>query len=166
MSDITFKPIGIVHSPFKEPKNVPIQTSASNGTKGTIEVYHQYVEGLKDLEGFSHVILLYHFHLACGDSLIVKPFLDDQLHGIFATRSPARPNRIGLSIVRLTRVDGNVLQIEDLDIIDGTPLLDIKPYVSEFDCKKADKIGWLTNKVSKLSETRDDGRFCNSNSGK
>jgi tRNA (adenine37-N6)-methyltransferase len=162
MSDLTFKPIGVVHSSFKEPKNVPIQTSAANGTTGSVEIYPQYIEGLKDLEGFSHIILLYHFHLACSDALIVKPFLDDQSHGIFATRSPARPNKIGLSIVRLTRVDGNILYIEDLDIIDGTPLLDIKPYVSEFDCRNSDRIGWLTNRIAKLNETKDDGRFCNS----
>jgi tRNA-Thr(GGU) m(6)t(6)A37 methyltransferase TsaA len=162
MIELTFKPIGIVHSSFKEPKNVPIQTSASKGTQGTIELYSQYLDGMKDLEGFSHIILLYFFHLACGEALTVKPFLDDQLHGIFATRSPARPNRIGLSIVRLSRIEGNIIHIEDLDILEGTPLLDIKPYVSEFDCIKTERIGWLTNRIIKLNQTRDDGRFCDS----
>jgi tRNA (adenine37-N6)-methyltransferase len=161
MAAVTYTPIGIVHSPFKIPKNVPIQTSASNGTKGTIEIYPQYAEGLKDLDGFSQIILLYHFHLAHSGDLIVKPFLDDQLHGIFATRSPARPNRIGLSIVRLDKIEGNVLHVMDLDIIDGSPLLDIKPFVSEFDCKKSERIGWLTNRINRLNETKDDGRFCN-----
>ncbi len=160
MSEFTYKAIGIVHSPFKEPKNVPIQASASVGTKGTIEIYPQYAEGLMDLDGFSHIILLYSFHLVKDSPLLVKPFLDDKLHGVFATRSPARPNRIGMSIVRLARVEGNILHIEDLDIIDGTPLLDIKPYIPEFDCRKTDRIGWFSSKISRLQATKDDGRFC------
>jgi tRNA-Thr(GGU) m(6)t(6)A37 methyltransferase TsaA len=150
----------MVHSPFKEPKNVPIQAVASKGTTGTIEIYPQYVEGVKDLEGFSHIILLYHFHLIKKSSLMVKPFLDDKLHGVFATRSPARPNKIGISIVQLNGIENNILQIQDIDIIDGTPLLDIKPYVSKFDYRKTLKIGWLTGKISKLETTKDDGRFC------
>ena len=95
MNEVTYRPIGVVYSPFKEPKNVPIQASASKGTKGSIEVNPKYAEGLKDLEGFSHIILLYHFSLVKACSLLVKPFLDDNLHGVFATRSPARPNAIG-----------------------------------------------------------------------
>jgi tRNA (adenine37-N6)-methyltransferase len=160
VDDLTYKPIGVVHSPFKEPKNVPIQAAASKGTAGTIEVYPQYVKGLKDLEGFSHLILLYHFHLAKNCSLIVKPFLDDKLHGIFACRSPARPNPIGISIVGLTGIENGTLHIQDVDIIDGTPLIDIKPYVPQFDCRKNVKIGWFSSKISKLEVTKDDGRFC------
>jgi tRNA (adenine37-N6)-methyltransferase len=159
MEEITYKPIGVVHSPFKEPKNVPIQASAAKGIEGTIEVSPQYAEGLKDIEGFSHIILLYHFHLAANGALVVKPFLDDQVHGIFATRSPARPNRIGFSIVNLTGVKGNILHIKDVDIIDETPLLDIKPYLPDIDYRKTDKIGWFEGKISKLSSTKDDGRF-------
>jgi tRNA (adenine37-N6)-methyltransferase len=159
-SEFTYKVIGVIHSPFKEPKNVPIQAAASKGTEGTIEIYPEYAEGLTDLEGFSHIILLYHLHLARDSSLMVKPFLDDRLHGVFATRSPARPNRIGFSIVRLERIEGNILHISDLDIIDGTPLLDIKPYIPAFDCVKAEKIGWFSGKIDKLDVTRDDGRFC------
>jgi len=160
MSAVTYKPIGVVHSPFKEPKNVPIQAAASKGTKGTIEINPEYAEGLTDLEGFSHIILLYHFNLVKGYSLRVKPFLDDKLHGVFATRSPCRPNPIGISIVRLTKIEGTTLHIEDLDIVDGTPLLDIKPYVPKFDNRKPTKIGWFNSKISKLKTTKDDGRFC------
>jgi tRNA-Thr(GGU) m(6)t(6)A37 methyltransferase TsaA len=160
MSTLTYKPIGVVHSPFKEPKNVPIQATASKGITGTIEIYPQYVEGLKDLEGFSHIILLYHFHLVKSGSLMVKPFLDDHLHGIFATRVPARPNPIGISTVRLIRIESNTLHIQDVDILNDTPLIDVKPYVPQFDYRKTAKIGWFKGKISKLSLTRDDGRFC------
>ncbi len=115
----------------------------------------------KDLDGFSHLILLYHFHLIKADCpLMVKPFLDDQLHGVFATRSPARPKKIGISVVILTKIENNILHIQDVDIIDGTPLIDIKPFVPEFDCRKTAKIGWFTGKIGKLGITKDDGRFC------
>lgn len=160
MSEIIYRPIGVVHSPFNEPKNVPIQPTASKGTMGTIEIYPEYVEGLRDLEGFSHIILLYYFHLIKNCSLMVKPFLDDKCHGIFATRSPARPNKIGLSIVRLIKVEKHILQIQDVDILDGTPLIDIKPFVPEFDSRKDVKIGWFNEKISKLEKVKDDGRFC------
>ena len=161
MSVLTYKSIGVVHSPFKEPKNVPIQAVASKGTTGTLEIYPEYAEGLQDLDGFSHLILLYHFHLIKEDcSLMVKPFLDDQLHGVFATRSQDRPNKIGISVVSLTKIEKNTLHVQDVDIIDGTPLIDIKPFVPEFDCRKTDKIGWFSGKISKLEITKDDGRFC------
>jgi tRNA (adenine37-N6)-methyltransferase len=160
MSNITYKSIGIIHSPFREPKNVPIQAVASKGTKGTIEVNSEYAEGLVDLEGFSHIILLYHFNLVKGYSLMVKPFLDQNLHGVFATRAPSRPNPIGLSTVRLTRIQDNTLHIEDVDIVDNTPLLDIKPYIPQFDNRKTRKIGWFNKKLTNLSTTKDDGRFC------
>jgi len=157
---ITYNPIGVVHSPFKEPKNVPIQASASKDNAGTIEIYPEYVEGLKDLEGFSHIIVLYHFHLINKSSLLVKPFLDDKMHGIFATRAPARPNPIGLSILQLKSVKDNILEVQGIDILDGTPVLDIKPYVPKFDHRDNCKIGWFTDKICKLPTTRDDGRFC------
>ena len=159
MSSLTYKSIGVVHSPFKEPKNVPIQAAASKSTSGTLEIYPEYAEGLHDIEDFSHLILLYHFHLIEGCSFLVKPFLDDNLRGVFATRSPARPNKIGLSVVRLIGIKNNVLQIQDVDIIDGTPLLDIKPFVPDFDCRNTNKIGWLGGKIGKLKITKDDGRF-------
>jgi tRNA (adenine37-N6)-methyltransferase len=160
MSELVYKTIGVVHSPFKEPKNVPIQATVSKGIVGTIEIYPQYIEGLKDLEGFSNIFLLYHFHLTTGCYLMVKPFLDDKLHGVFATRSPARPNKIGLSLVHLLRIENNILHVEDIDILEGTPLIDIKPYVPKFDDRKNAKIGWFEGKLDKLNETKDDGRFC------
>ena len=160
MRVLTYKSIGVVHSPFKEPKNVPIQATASKVTAGTLEIYPDYTEGLRDLDDFSHLILLYHFHIIKDGTLMVKPFLDAQLHGVFATRSPARPNKVGISIVRLTRIENNILYVQDVDIIDETPLIDIKPFVPEFDCRKTTKIGWYSGKIGKLEVIKDDGRFC------
>jgi len=160
MTELKYGTIGLVHSPFKDPNNVPIQAVASRGTKGTVEINPKYAEGLRDLEGFSHIILLYHFNLVKKCSLLVKPFLDDNLHGVFATRSPGRPNPIGISTVRLTKIENNILHIQDLDILDGTPLLDIKPYIPKFDYRRTTKIGWFAAKIEKLSTTKDDGRFC------
>jgi len=159
VNSIAYVPIGIVHSRFKEPKGVPIQSVAAKGVEGTVEIFPKYVEGLEDLEGFSHIILIYHFHLAKCSSLKVKPYMDDRIHGVFATRAPARPNPIGISVVRLVGIERNVLYIQDVDIVDGTPLLDIKPYVPEFDVRKVDKIGWLEKNVNKLPVSKDDGRF-------
>jgi len=140
--DYSMKPIGTIHSPFQDKKSTPIQPSRSQAI-GQVEVFPEYVEGLQDLDGFSNIILLYVFHCSEGYSLRVKPFLDDQLHGLFATRYPCRPNPIGLSVVRLVSMNGNVLEIEGVDVLDGTPLLDIKPYVPEFDFKDGARTGWL-----------------------
>ncbi len=159
MQEIRYVPIGVIHSPFEDPKGTPIQPAGARGVDGRIEVYPEYAEGLKDLEGFSHIILIYHFHLSKGASLLVKPYMDDEEHGIFAIRGPSRPNPIGISVVRLLRVEGNILNIRDVDIVDGTPLLDIKPYVPEFDIQEVEKIGWLEKKVHRLSTAKDDGRF-------
>ena len=159
MVKIVYKPIGIIHSPFNNIKGMPIQPAGARGVAGTIEIKQKYVDGLKDIEGFSHIILIYHFHLSEGYSLEVKPFMDDNLHGIFATRAPRRPNPIGISIVRLVKVEGCILHIEDVDIVDGTPLLDIKPYVPEFDIHETQKIGWLSEKVKKVHEVKADERF-------
>ncbi len=160
MKVVRYKPIGVIHSPFKEPKGAPIQPSAACGAEGTIELHEEFAAGLKDLEGFSHIILLYHFHLAKGFSLTVKPFLDDTPRGIFAVRAPARPNPIGVSVVRLMRIEGSRLHVVDVDIVDGTPLLDIKPYVPDFDAEEAVRIGWLEGKSKRASGTRSDERFC------
>ena len=159
MKEVVYRPIGVVHSPFNAPQDVPIQAAAAEGVKGSVEVAGEYAEGLKDVEGFSHLILVYHCHLAQDYSLLVKPFLDDGLHGVFATRAPSRPNPVGVSVVRLTKLEKNVLHIQDVDIIDGTPLLDIKPFVPQFDQREAEKIGWLTGKIDKMRLSRDDGRF-------
>ena len=159
MEDITYKQIGIIHSPFKEPKGTPIQSAGAEGIDGTVEVFPEYAEGLRDVEGFSHVILIYHFHLSRRSSLLVKPYMDEEAHGVFAMRGPSRPNPIGISVVRLTRVEGNILHIQDTDIVDGTPLLDIKPYVPEFDVREVTKKGLLSKKLGCLSASKDDGRF-------
>ena len=159
MNEVRYKPIGIVHSPFRKPQNVPIQSVASKGIKGSVEVAREYVEGLKDIEGFSHIILICHFHQSRPYSLLVKPYLDENLHGVFSTRAPSRPNPIGVSIVRLTKVEDNRLHIQDVDIVDGTPLLDIKPYVPKFDQRKTARIGWLKNNIKRIPIISDDGRF-------
>jgi len=159
MNTIKYIQIGIIHSPFKEPKGTPIQPIAAQGIDGTVEVFQNYIEGLEGVKGFSHVILVYHFHLSKKSQLKVMPFMDDQKHGVFSTRAPNRPNQIGISVVRLTEIEGNILHVKDLDIVDGTPLLDIKPYVPEFDIRDAKKIGWLKNNISKLPTSKDDGRF-------
>lgn len=159
MREIVYKPIGILHSPFKDPVGTPIQPSAAAGISATVEIFPEYEEGLKDLEGFSHIILLYHFHLSKPYKLTVKPFMDENYHGVFATRSPSRPNPIGISTVRLLKIEKNVLYIQNVDILDETPVLDIKPYVPEFDRNEEIKIGWLENNIHKLGWTRDDGRF-------
>jgi len=156
---IQYKPIGVIHSPFKEPKGTPIQPTAAEGIGGTVEVFPEYVEGLKDLDSFSYIILLSHFHLSKKYTLIAKPFMDTTSHGIFSIRAPSRPNSIGLSIVKLIRIEGNILHIRDVDLVDGTPLLDIKPYVPEFDIRDAGTIGWLKQNVHKLPTSKDDGRF-------
>jgi tRNA-Thr(GGU) m(6)t(6)A37 methyltransferase TsaA len=159
MSEVVYKPIGVVHSPFKMPQDVPIQSVAAEGVTGHVEVTKEYIGGLKDVDGFSHLILIYHFHLAQDYSLLVRPFLDERRHGVFSTRAPSRPNPIGVSVVRFVKMEKNVLHIQDVDIIDGTPLLDIKPYVPDFDQRKAERTGWLTKNINKLHTSRDDGRF-------
>jgi tRNA-Thr(GGU) m(6)t(6)A37 methyltransferase TsaA len=140
--EFIMRPIGVIHSPFQEKEQTPIQPSRSQA-KGRVEVYPEFAAGLEDIEGFSHIILLYVFHQSAGFALRVKPFLDDQQHGLFATRYPKRPNPIGISVVGLAGRDGNILEIEGVDVLDGTPLLDIKPYVSEFDLRDATRSGWL-----------------------
>ncbi|MBW1701579.1 MAG: tRNA (N6-threonylcarbamoyladenosine(37)-N6)-methyltransferase TrmO [Deltaproteobacteria bacterium] len=159
MTDIKYSPIGVIHSPFERPNGTPIQPAGAKGINGSVEVFPQYTEGLKDVEGFSHIILIYHFHLSGESSLTAKPYMDTESHGVFAMRGPSRPNSIGISVVRLVKVEENILRIEDVDIVDGTPLLDIKPYVPEFDIRDVENIGWLEKKVHRLSESKDDGRF-------
>ncbi|MFW6295477.1 MAG: tRNA (N6-threonylcarbamoyladenosine(37)-N6)-methyltransferase TrmO [Halanaerobium sp.] len=159
MKEITFRPIGKIRSKFKKPEGTPIQPPGADGAEGRIELLPEFEGGLKDLDGFSHLILLFYCHLAGKCSLRNKPFLEDKEHGVFAIRAPSRPNSIGLSVVRLDKVEGSTLYIRDVDIVDGTPLLDIKPYVPEFDNRKNVKIGWYEKNVQKLSEKKDDGRF-------
>jgi tRNA-Thr(GGU) m(6)t(6)A37 methyltransferase TsaA len=140
---IEYQPIGLIHTPFKQRQGMPIQPSRGRGVRGIVEVAPEYADGLADLDGFSHVVLIYHFHRSQGFDLRVTPFLDTETRGLFATRAPRRPNAIGLSVVRLLGIEGNRIEVQDLDILDGTPLLDIKPYVSEFDHRTEVREGWL-----------------------
>jgi tRNA-Thr(GGU) m(6)t(6)A37 methyltransferase TsaA len=156
---ITFSPIGTIHTPFSKLDGMPIQPSGARYVEGTINLYAQFEEGLQDLDGFSHIILLYHFHRSKGYRLIVKPFLDSVKRGLFATRAPRRPNPIGISIVRLLRIEGLILHVQDVDVLDGTPLLDIKPWVPEFDMRQHARAGWLEKKQKNTQTIKSDCRF-------
>jgi tRNA-Thr(GGU) m(6)t(6)A37 methyltransferase TsaA len=140
---IEYEPIGTVHSPYKEQEGTPIQPSRSDNAEGTVVLDEDFVEALSDLDGFSHIILLCHLHKARPHRLKVIPYLDTEPRGLFATRAPSRPNPIGLSVVELLAIEGNVLHIRGLDLLDGTPVLDIKPYVGEFDDRTELRTGWL-----------------------
>jgi len=146
--EIAMQPIGVIHSAFTVAHETPIQAARSQAV-GSVEVYPAFADGLKDIEGFSHIHLLYAFHESSGYDLSVKPFLDDQERGVFATRHPRRPNPIGMSIVRLVSRQGNVLTVEGVDVLDGTPLLDIKPYVPEFDIRGNVRTGWYETRSQK-----------------
>jgi len=141
--EIKLKPIGIIHTPYKEPKGMPIQGRFEKDIAGQAEIFPEYQKGLKDIEGFSHIILVYYFNRSKEEKLIGKPFLEDEEHGVFAIRSPHRPNHIGVSIVKLEKVANNIVTFSEVDILDGTPLLDVKPYVSHFDSRDNVKNGWL-----------------------
>jgi tRNA-Thr(GGU) m(6)t(6)A37 methyltransferase TsaA len=156
MNKIEIHPIGVVASPYKRPEDVPIQASRSTAC-GKLVVFDEYAEGLTDLDGFSHITILYRFHLSKDEPLLVKPFLDDVPRGVFATRSPRRPNRMGVSTVKLISRKGNVLEVENLDVLDGTPLLDIKPYVPQFDDRAATSIGWLKERLKADLSNEDRG---------
>jgi tRNA-Thr(GGU) m(6)t(6)A37 methyltransferase TsaA len=143
--EFVMKPIGILHSPFSDKQGTPIQSTRSQAV-GWAEIFPEFAPGLQDIEGFSHIILLYVFHQSEGYSLLVKPFLDDQQHGLFTTRYPRRPNPIGISIVKLLGRRGDLLDLGEVDMLDGTPLLDIKPYVPDFDVRKQVKTGWYAHR--------------------
>ncbi len=159
MNTIEYKPIGIIYTPFTKRAGMPIQPTGAKGIKGTIKIDSAYAEGLKDLDGFSHIILLYHFHLVKEYNLIAKPFMEDKMHGIFSFRGPKRPNPIGFSVVKLNRVKDNILHIENIDVLNETPLLDIKPFIPDVDCVNADKLGWLEGKSHKMGDEKSDDRF-------
>lgn len=159
INPITYHPIGIIRSPHQDPKGTPIQPTAAQGIRGVVEIQPQYVSGLQDLDGFSYLILLYSFDRVQETRLVVKPFLDAASRGVFSTRAPVRPNPIGLSIVKLVGIEGNRLYIEDVDILDGTPLLDVKPYVDRFDVRQSERQGWLETNLGRLAGKTDDGRF-------
>ena len=153
------KPIGIIRTPFFDLRGMPIQPAGARGERGAVEVFEEYRDGLSDLDGFSHIILIYRFHRSRGFRLRVVPFMDSVPRGVFATRAPRRPNALGLSTVRLTGMANGVLQVENVDILDGTPLLDIKPYVPDFDAAANPVTGWLTEARRTVSGHRSDDRF-------
>lgn len=157
--NITLKPIGTIFSPFENIEGMPIQPKGAAGVKGSIELKPEYLDGLSDLEGFSHLILIYHLHRISNYKLSVIPFLDTVQRGIFATRSPRRPNAIGISVVELTSIEGNTLYIERIDVLNMTPLLDIKPYIPEFDKPTSVRTGWYENVVGQVESLRSDDRF-------
>ena len=156
---VKFASIGTIHTPFKTKEGMPIQSIGAEGIKGTIRLKKEYVKGLLDLDGFSHIFLIYHFHKSIGFKLQVMPFLDNVLHGVFSTRAPRRPNSIGISVVKLISIIDNILEIENVDMLDGTPLLDIKPYIPGFDIHHIEKDGWINEKMEKLSDLKSDARF-------
>lgn len=159
LNSICYRPIGIIESPFASREGMPIQATGGEGVRGRIRLFEEYGRGLQDLHGFSHLILIYHFHRTRESRLVVTPFLDKTPRGVFATRSPNHPNPIGLSTVRLLAIQETVLEIEDIDILDGTPLLDIKPYVPAFDHRQPEKVGWLEKAGGAGEWTKADGRF-------
>ena len=154
-----FSPIGVIRTPHQDIEGMPIQPGGAANIAGRVELDDRFVTGLQDLDGFSHLILLYKFHKSRGYALRVKPFLDSRKRGLFATRAPRRPNPIGISIVRLVRVEGAVVHFRGADVLDGTPLLDIKPYVPKFDAHPEATAGWLTEQAHRLAATKSDERF-------
>jgi tRNA-Thr(GGU) m(6)t(6)A37 methyltransferase TsaA len=156
---LSLVPIGVIHSPFTDVAGMPIQPNGARGIRGTVEIFEEFNEGLNDIEGFSRIILIYAFHRCQSYQLTVTPFLDTTPRGVFATRAPRRPNPIGLSIVRLIEVKGATLVIEDVDILDGTPLLDLKPYVPAFDSYPDASSGWLEYVANGAESFRSDKRF-------
>ncbi len=156
---LSFVPIGIIHSPFTVTNGMPIQPSGARGIRGTVEIFEKFKEGIDDTGGFSRLILIYAFHRCQSRQLTIIPFLDTIPRGIFATRAPCRPNPIGFSIVRLIEVKGTTLVIEDVDILDGTPLLDLKPYVPAFDSFPDASSGWLEQVAHGAESARSDDRF-------
>ncbi|MBZ0256292.1 tRNA (N6-threonylcarbamoyladenosine(37)-N6)-methyltransferase TrmO [bacterium] len=154
---IQFDPIGVIHTPHKHSDGTPIQVGYAEQVEGEVEVFPEYQEGLNGVEKFSRIWLLYHFHCASQCRLTVKPFLDNHTHGLFATRAPARPNPIGVSAVELIEIKGNIIHVKGVDMLDGSPLLDIKPYISQFDHFATGKEGWFENRSKQTAEA--DSRF-------
>ncbi len=155
----TLQSIGTIHTPFAEREGTPIQPAGGQGVEGTIELFEEYRDGLKDLDGFSHIVLLYLFDRSKGFDLQVVPFMDVIKRGLFATRAPRRPNPVGLSVVQLDRVENGILHIRNVDMLDGTPLLDIKPYVPEFDSPENIRTGWLEDLRKTVTDRLADNRF-------
>ena len=156
---VVYEPIGVIHTPFKRRDDMPIQPAGGKGIEGTAVLRPELAEALDDVAGFSHVYLIFHMHMSRGYAAKVVPFLDTEKRGLFATRAPRRPNPIGISVVRVERVEGNNLHFRDVDMLDGTPLLDIKPCVRDFDSRGRMRIGWLQGKSRRVERHRSDDRF-------
>lgn len=156
---IRYRPIGTIRSPHQKMTGTPIQPSAALGVRGRIELNPAFQQGLKDLEGFSHIILIYHFDLVKAHDLRVTPYLGEKERGVFATRAPKRPNPVGVSVVRLVKIEGSHLEICDVDILDGTPLIDIKPFVPYFDQPEGVKSGWIEEVKGDIEGKKADDRF-------
>lgn len=159
MNEILIRPIGIIHSPFTDRADMPIQPCGARDTAGRVVLDKALASGLRDLDGFSHIYLLYHFHMSQGFDLTVVPFMEPAERGLFSTRAPRRPNQIGMSVVRLQRIEGNVLHILGVDVLDGTPLVDIKPYFRTFDAFPEAVSGWAEKHQEQADAVRSDGRF-------
>ena len=159
MEPVTYYPVGIIHSPHTNLAGMPIQPPAAKSFTGTIEILPELADGLTGIEGFTRLILIYQLHKSEGFSLTATPFLDTTAHGVFATRVPRRPNQIGFSVVKLLGRKGNVLEIGEVDILDGTPVLDIKPYVPPFDAYPQERYGWFEGKLGAIESARSDDRF-------
>lgn len=153
------KPIGTIHTPFTELTGMPIQPAGAAGVAGTVDILEEYQAGLQDLDGFSHIVLLYVFHRSEGFNLHVTPFMDTEPRGLFATRAPKRPNPIGLSVVEIDRIENGILRVRNVDMLDGSPLLDIKPYVAEFDSQEHVRTGWLEHARKTVANRKSDNRF-------
>lgn len=147
MKQITMHPIGVIHSPFKNTEGIPIQGIFNPHVEAWVELNEKYVKGLKDLDGFSHAILLYYFHKSQKEEIEGTPFLENRKHGIFAIRSPHRPNHIGFSIVKIKKIHHNKLYFSEVDMLDGTPVLDIKPYISYVDKRENAVAGWFETHI-------------------
>ncbi|HEX4008427.1 MAG TPA: tRNA (N6-threonylcarbamoyladenosine(37)-N6)-methyltransferase TrmO [Solirubrobacteraceae bacterium] len=159
LPSVTYRPIGVIRSPFTTPEGMPLQSVAAADVHGQIVLAPELAPAVADLDGFSHVHVVAHLHRGVPGGLTVVPFLDDTPRGVLATRSPRHPNPIGLSVVRLLAVDGATLEVAGLDLLDGTPVLDIKPYVPAFDAFEAERTGWLATAAQRVHQVRADARF-------
>lgn len=156
---IALRPIGYFQTPHRDEKHMPIQPSGARGVAGAIHILPEYRDGLADLDGFSHLIAIYHLHRVRGHALRVTPFLDTEERGVFATRSPKRPNALGFSVLAIAGIEGGVVRVENVDMLDGTPVLDIKPYVPDFDVWPGERIGWFAGRSDRAETHKSDGRF-------
>jgi len=159
MDDIIFHPIGVIRTPHENAEGTPIQPAAASEYQGKIILLNEFVPGLQDLEGFSHIFVFYHFNRIKETKLVVKPFLDNEEHGIFATRAPARPCPMGMSLLKIESIVNNEITVSGVDILDNTPVIDIKPYIPKFDCVSDARFGWMEKRIERLDTSGDDGRF-------